>query len=749
MASLYYNNAQGDADIGNLANWWQDSSYTVPATALPTITDDVVIDGDILNDSTGTNVYYCKNYTQLSGNQSYNIVFGYGETARIYGSSIFGGFSLDYDHTIASTTAYFYDNSILISSIGGFNPLIGDAYFFNSSINAGLTYGYSHYFDNSLVTYHSYYGWAGGPADFHNNSGVIGYGQVYIGSQCDFYDNSFCENAVFQNYQGSTTFHYPALDLGGNTYTTPPIYDPNGTNYFWNGTSWGPPLLYYTNVSGDGTWETLANWNTASDGSGSSPAHIPWTDDGSGGAWYANYNLVDATGGSPINVYSVIDPNQVVSGSCLTMSPQFYNSVYGGTWTGDSPYFGGSIYGGLFTGADAICEDSGEIYGGTFSGNTFHSYNVIYGGTFTGNNLDLGGTVNGGTFSNNGMSGFAIINGGDFSQVTGLNYFGNSINGGIPPTYLFPPTELHYTNASGDATWENLANWFNPSSDGNTYGAWNQISNIPWTDNGSGGSYYGDWNLVDASSNYGIAISNSTTVGNYVTGSCNIFLVACFGAINGGTWNGDNNYANSQAGLGSGSINGGTFNGNNCGTDPDNGVGSGGGHVTGGTWNGSYYNAGVTDGGTFNGSVENGGTINGGLFTADGFTNYIYGPNVTGTINGGTFIGNNVSNPSGAYVNGGSFSGNNFQNNGSVSGITFSGDGFNNVQGAQVTNCDFTNGTGFTDWAIQNCYLGSTGTLNYNGHNYTTDGNISVVYPETGGGINVLRMLNILPYIKI
>ena len=54
MATLYYN-AAVDNDWNTLGNWWQDEGFTVPATALPTSSDDVVLsainDGDEVNNS--------------------------------------------------------------------------------------------------------------------------------------------------------------------------------------------------------------------------------------------------------------------------------------------------------------------------------------------------------------------------------------------------------------------------------------------------------------------------------------------------------------------------------------------------------------------------------------------------------------------------------------------------------------------------------------------------------------------------
>jgi len=63
--NLYYNNAQEDGDWGNLLNWWQDSGFTIQATALPTSTNPINLYGAFPTYPTymtfkqnGTPVYY-------------------------------------------------------------------------------------------------------------------------------------------------------------------------------------------------------------------------------------------------------------------------------------------------------------------------------------------------------------------------------------------------------------------------------------------------------------------------------------------------------------------------------------------------------------------------------------------------------------------------------------------------------------------------------------------------------------------
>src|SRR4051794_15961867 len=56
MATLYYNNAAMDGDLGNIVNWWQDASCTIQADALPGSGDTGIVNADVTNGSVATAV---------------------------------------------------------------------------------------------------------------------------------------------------------------------------------------------------------------------------------------------------------------------------------------------------------------------------------------------------------------------------------------------------------------------------------------------------------------------------------------------------------------------------------------------------------------------------------------------------------------------------------------------------------------------------------------------------------------------
>lgn len=228
--------------------------------------------------------------------------------------------------------------------------------------------------------------------------------------------------------------------------------------------------LYFTNSTEDFQFETLANWNTAQDGSGDTPTNVPWTDDdGNGGAWYADYDLLDATGGAislypGITVSSTIDPNGVVTGTC-DFPVNFGANVYGGNFSNSTIAWSGNniIYGGSFSGGYNLT--SATIYGGGFSGtNSALDSCTVHGGVFSGTVIVLGGWFDGGDFT--GVSVFELDNSGYYnSTITGgtfnlgvfvsygfttISYFGETllISNSGPSTGGY--NYQHYTDGTQD-----------------------------------------------------------------------------------------------------------------------------------------------------------------------------------------------------------------------------------------------------------------------------------------------------------
>ena len=374
------------------------------------------------------------------------------------------------------------------------------------------------------------------------------------------------------------------------------------------------PILYFTNTGGDASWQTLANWNTAADGSGDTPTDIPWS--GSTGNLYGDWDLADASGGIVFNNSIIGGANTV--GSCNLFVVN-YGTINGGTFTNSFECDGGTVYGGTFTGNNCTTYDQAHIYGGTFTGTGFNLYqgSALLGGTFEiyGLNVDNSQSINSINYSN-----ISITNNG--IPYTGI-WRNNIWNNGA---WVSPVKILYFTNSSLDGNWDTLANW-NTFSDGTG----DAPTHVPWTDNNLGGAWYGDYDLVNGD---GLGLYSSTnipynvTISSYATGNCSVGTncqgyITNTGTINGGTWSG--------AGWGC------------C---------SGAG------------NSGIINGGIFTTAIQNwyGGIINGGTFEIDGFwdsnngydpiSNTDISPNITLTFDSllytGTFNNHYYSN--GSYV---------------------------------------------------------------------------------------------------
>jgi hypothetical protein len=450
---------------------------------------------------------------------------------------------------------------------------------------------------------------------------------------------------------GNVTMRDSSRNLGhiiGNAYV------------YYDGGNWQNPIggtvdgsvsyrgvpLYYTNATQDYAWETLANWNTASDGSGDTPTEAPWTgaDGTTNGA-----NLYDASGGVGVNInyhyQSSIDPNGLVTGTCDIYAVYNYNIINGGTWTN---FFdnANTVIGGTFTGNNCYNE-GGDIYGGTFTGNDFTntSSGTIHVGTFTGNGFtnNGGGTIHGGTFEINGFTNdggtidypnIQITSGGDpyTGGWLGQAWLNGAWNG------IFQIGDLYYTNASEDGTWETLTNW-NTSSDGSGL----TPTEVPWT--GADGTTNTS-NLYDATDDAGVLISTGYLEPNSQTCFIDNVTSSINTALYGSTWSGNNFTNNGYIGDAPftstgdnfingylGSINGGTYTGNNM-------------------TNNGYINANymvLCSGDNFvNASVNNSGYsgfISGGTFSNNGFTNQY------GILSNATFTGTNFDNSYGIVAN--------------------------------------------------------------------------------------------------
>ena len=250
-------------------------------------------------------------------------------------------------------------------------------------------------------------------------------------------------------------------------------------------------ILYYTNGGGDYTWENPSNWNTAADGSGTTPDNAPWHN---GDTTYSDWDLYDATNGQTIYINANDIGYGAIYGKCYIGNIIANNSsiIIGGNWYGNlsSAYYidgnayysinGGTFYGTVDLNLGTI--NSGDFLGSVFTavinGGTFESSASVgmivvngYGGQITGGTFycDLAGVPNisGGYFYGNidtysSTYGYGLISGGIFESTSTVNIGATTVSGGD-----FYTTAI-YTSSGGGISGGNFWNITQFTSNGGT-----------------------------------------------------------------------------------------------------------------------------------------------------------------------------------------------------------------------------------------------------------------------------------------
>jgi hypothetical protein len=175
--STYYFNEAVDGDWTNLSNWWTNSAFTLSASELPSITDDVYIIGDQGLQYLGENRVVKNVYVGAPGNPPLDGYFTYEDfilsatdSMRFYG----GGDNGSANTICMAPEFYFYNNSNNSSS------LTGTVYFYDNSANYGEVVGDAFvYFPHFLL---------GGTVT--GTTTYVGYGQTYYFNNAEG-DNSW------------------------------------------------------------------------------------------------------------------------------------------------------------------------------------------------------------------------------------------------------------------------------------------------------------------------------------------------------------------------------------------------------------------------------------------------------------------------------------------------------------------------------------------------------------------------------
>lgn len=235
-ATLYYN-AGTDTNWNTLANWWTDAGFTAPAGSLPTISDDVVIAGNvvsvigpaasvntmIVNSSFFTDIpitvangatFNSSSYNDIHGNISGNVTFNsssYNNGGTVSGNAVFNNFSVNRGtisgDAIFNNSSYNYDtvsgNAIFSYASGGTITLNGTQAWGNV---AGTVKGN----DNVLITEFIFNDTSRinaatlpGNATFNNSSyndgGSVSGNAVFNDSSTNRFGSSVSGNAIFND----------------------------------------------------------------------------------------------------------------------------------------------------------------------------------------------------------------------------------------------------------------------------------------------------------------------------------------------------------------------------------------------------------------------------------------------------------------------------------------------------------------------------------------------------------------------
>ncbi len=210
---FYYNDSNGNHDWGTVANWWKDSSFTVPAGKLPDSNSDVFIKANVIDNSDA--LPHVKNL-DISNDSFVGTPVTVTENTIIHDTS-----------SLSSTltgNAYFYDSS----SNGG--TVNGNAEFFNHSQNGSTVNGNAVFHDSS-VNANQVTGTAVFNDSAHNNDGAeVHDDATFNGSAENF--GTLGNNAIFNDSSilvaggalGNATFYGDVSDIQpSQVYGTPSI----------------------------------------------------------------------------------------------------------------------------------------------------------------------------------------------------------------------------------------------------------------------------------------------------------------------------------------------------------------------------------------------------------------------------------------------------------------------------------------------------------------------------------------------
>ena len=156
-STLYYNNAQNDGDWGNLLNWWQDSGFTIQATALPTATNPINLYNQVTQNTQGADQAFCASANFWSANFGAGLTLQSTGVVNMQGTSVMAGHTTDgvsmHDSSTLTETSVIDANVAMRDSSRAFGYIGGNAYVYYDNGNGQFPIG------GTVVGSVTYLGW--------------------------------------------------------------------------------------------------------------------------------------------------------------------------------------------------------------------------------------------------------------------------------------------------------------------------------------------------------------------------------------------------------------------------------------------------------------------------------------------------------------------------------------------------------------------------------------------------------------
>ena len=209
--SLSYNNAQNDGDWGNLLNWWQDSAFTVQATALPDSTTSVILYNQVTQNTQGANQCFCASANFWSADFAYGLTLQSTGVVNMQGTSVMAGATTDgismHDSSTLTDTSSVTGDVTMRDSSRAYGYIGGNAYVYYDQGNGQFPIG------GIVAGTVSYLGWpAVTPQWFNDNNSVGGAGDGDFSNKANWWtSNSYTTRPI--NAEGTQELPDASTDV--------------------------------------------------------------------------------------------------------------------------------------------------------------------------------------------------------------------------------------------------------------------------------------------------------------------------------------------------------------------------------------------------------------------------------------------------------------------------------------------------------------------------------------------------------